>query len=251
MLRRAPGRSQRARRIEDDEHVERTIPLAEDDETHAWFDLSRGTPRALCVLGHGAGGRATDPVLVHLSERLAARDITCVRFDHLYRTRGRKLPDRMPQLVATFRAVLEDAITRGSGERDLPILLGGKSMSCRVAAQLAQERDDVLGLVFLGYPLVPPRGRADAIAGRRDLLLDLEPRPPMLFLTGTRDTFAPDDSLERLVADLGACATLRRIAGADHGFAVRKKDGRTSEDVRDELATRVLEWLAPRLEDGP
>jgi hypothetical protein len=34
------------------------------------------------------------------------------------------------------------------------------------------------------------------------------------------------------------------VAGADHGFAVRRKDGRTAEQVAAEVRDAVAGWLA-------
>ena len=50
----------------------------------------------------------------------------------------------------------------------------------------------------------------------------------------------------QVFAGLGARATLHEIDGADHGFAVPKRTGRTGADVIAEIADTVATWLAGR-----
>ena len=64
----------------------------------------------------------------------------------------------------------------------------------------------------------------------------------MLFLQGTRDELATLELLTPLVADLGSRATLHIVEGADHGFAVLKRSGRSHADVLAELAGTTAEW---------
>jgi predicted alpha/beta-hydrolase family hydrolase len=65
----------------------------------------------------------------------------------------------------------------------------------------------------------------------------------MLFVQGSRDTFARFDLLEGVVATLPR-ATLHTIAEADHGFHVPKRTGRTDADVVEEGADTAAAWIA-------
>jgi predicted alpha/beta-hydrolase family hydrolase len=65
----------------------------------------------------------------------------------------------------------------------------------------------------------------------------------MLFVQGTRDAFARGDLLLALMARLGARAELVRVREADHSFGVRKRSGRTTEDVLAEVRDALLAWL--------
>ena len=65
----------------------------------------------------------------------------------------------------------------------------------------------------------------------------------MLFVQGTRDTFARPDLLEAVLARLGPRATLHRVEGGDHSFGVLKRSGRTPIEVAAELERAVLGWL--------
>jgi predicted alpha/beta-hydrolase family hydrolase len=66
---------------------------------------------------------------------------------------------------------------------------------------------------------------------------------PMLFLQGTRDTLADLDLMRGVCDGLGPRATLHVVDGADHGFHVLKRSGRTDDDVLSELADTVTAWL--------
>ena len=88
-------------------------------------------------------------------------------------------------------------------------------MGGRIASMAAAEGMPAAGLVFLGYPLHPP-GRPDRI---RDAHLDAV-AVPMLFLQGTRDTFAQPDLLAAVIARLEPRAELLSVEGGDHSFRV-------------------------------
>ena len=64
----------------------------------------------------------------------------------------------------------------------------------------------------------------------------------MLFLQGTRDAFAKRELLQPVLDDLGAKATLQLVDGADHGFHVLKRSGRTDDEVLDELCDMYVSW---------
>jgi predicted alpha/beta-hydrolase family hydrolase len=73
----------------------------------------------------------------------------------------------------------------------------------------------------------------------------------MLFLQGTRDALADLDLLRPVVTALGPRATLAEIAGADHGFAVLRRSGRTAHEVLAELADTAAGWMAGLAETVP
>jgi hypothetical protein len=64
----------------------------------------------------------------------------------------------------------------------------------------------------------------------------------MLFLSGTRDALAGVDLLQAETRKLGGRARLHRLEGADHGFHVLKRSGRTDEDIAREAADTVRAW---------
>ncbi len=167
---------------------------------------------AVLVLGHGAGSGMRSPFMAGFAEAIGRLGIATLRFDFPYMQAGRKAPDRAPVLVEAWNEAFADAVGRAGGR---PVFAGGKSMGGRIASMAAAEGMPAAGLVFLGYPLHPP-GRPDKI---RDAHLDAVP-VPMLFLQGTRDTFAQPELLATVIARLGARAEYVEVAGGNHSFRV-------------------------------
>jgi hypothetical protein len=192
----------------------------------------------LLVLSHGAGAGMRHAFMEALAAALAERGVATFRYLLPYTEAGRRRPDREPVLRATVAAAVRAARERAD---DLPLLAGGKSMGGRTTSRAAaiDGLPGVRGLAFFGFPLHPP-GKPST--ERADHLADVE--LPMLFLQGERDAFGGMDLVEPLVERLGPRATLRVVAGADHGFHVPKRSGRTDGEVLAELARRTDEWSA-------
>lgn len=189
--------------------------------------------KATVVIAHGAGGNMDTPSIVSLQHDLAASSVSAVRFNFLYSEKGRRAPDRQPKLVATWRAV---ASFVRSELRPKKLFLAGRSMGGRMASYLAADGYACDGLVFLAYPLHPP-GKPDRL--RKDHLANVS--VPLLFISGTRDSFAGLPLLEPLAKQLKARLFL--LEGADHGFKVPKKLGRSVREVEQDVAATVLEFI--------
>ena len=192
--------------------------------------------RCLLVLGHGAGAGMHHPFMAQLSERLAAEGIASLRYQFPYMDAGRRRPDRRDVLVATVRAAVEVAAREAP---ELPLFAGGKSMGGRMTSLAASERalPSVQGLVFFGFPLHPAGRPSVERAAHLDAV-----GLPMLFLAGERDRLAELELLRPVCVDLGARAKLHVVAGADHGFHVLKRSGRTDDEVLGELASVTGRW---------
>jgi len=192
--------------------------------------------RWLLVLAHGAGAGMTHAFMEKLSDELGDVGVATFRYQFPYMEQRRGVPDSPAVLTATVSAAVRAAKDAAS---DLPLLAGGKSMGGRMTSQAAAQHplDGVRGLVFFGFPLHPPNRpgtkRADHLA---------EVTIPMLFLEGTRDTFADLDLLRPICSKLGPQATLHIIESADHSFHVLKKAKRTDADVLRELAETTVSW---------
>ena len=167
---------------------------------------------AVLVLGHGAGSGMRSPFMAGFAEAIGKLRIATLRFDFPYMRAGRRAPDRAPVLVEAWREAFAAGVERASGR---PVFAGGRSMGGRIASMAAAEGMPAAGLVFLGYPLHPP-GRPDKI---RDAHLDAI-AVPMLFLQGTRDTFARPELLAAVLARLRPRAELVSIEGGSHAFRV-------------------------------
>jgi predicted alpha/beta-hydrolase family hydrolase len=196
--------------------------------------------RWLYVFGHGAGAGMRHPFMEDAATALAGRGFATFRYQFAYQEKGSRRIDPQPILLATVRAAIDAA---REAAPDLPLLAGGKSMGGRMTSMAASKDplDGVRGVAFFGFPLhpagAPGQGRADHLA-----LVAV----PMLFLQGTRDTLADLDLLRPVIDNLGSRATLHVVEGADHGFNVLKRSGRTPADVMDEL-TRTMEGWAETL----
>jgi uncharacterized protein len=197
---------------------------------------SASSARAVICVAHGAGGNMHNALLDGFCGSLAAAAYDTLRFNFPYSEQGRKSPDRPDVLIATWRAVVDEAHRRAP---ELQVIAAGKSMGGRIASMAAAEGMPVDGLVFIGYPLHPP-GKPEKI--RDEHLYGI--RVPMLFLQGTDDAFARWDLLEGVVKKLGQWAQLHRVEGGDHSFRVR------GERRPDEETGRLLGSVAARFVQG-
>ena len=176
-------------------------------------------PRALLVLGHGAGGGVTAPDLVTAAEAAAAAGVSVALIEQPYRVAGRKSAAPAHHLDAAWLAVVE--ALRG----DEPVLCGGRSSGARVACRTAAGTG-AIGVLCLAFPLHPP-GRPE-----KTRLGELEAvEVPVLIVQGESDPFGmPPEAPAREVV---------RLRG-DHGL---KSD-------RPGLRAAVAEWLERRLTEA-
>jgi uncharacterized protein len=192
--------------------------------------------RWMMVMGHGAGAGMRHRFMEDAVAALASRGIGTFRYQFPYVEQGSRRIDPQPILLSTVRAAVAAA---RDASCDLPLLAGGKSMGGRMTSLAASKEPlmGVKGIVFFGFPLHP----AGAPATERGEHLAAVPNP-MLFLQGTRDKLADLDLLRPVVERLGVRATLHVVEGADHGFDVLKRSGRTPADVLEDLAATVESW---------
>jgi predicted alpha/beta-hydrolase family hydrolase len=192
----------------------------------------------LYVLAHGAGAGMRHPFMQRVAEELAGEGIATFRYQFPYMEQGKRRPDPPAVAAATVRAAVDAA---REAAPDLPLIAGGKSFGGRMTstAQAEESLPGVRGLAFLGFPLHPP-GRPGA--QRAAHLDDVE--VPMLFLQGTRDTFAGLDLLAPMTERLAPRATLHLVEGGDHSFKVLKRSGRNEDDVMEELTRTIAAWAA-------
>ncbi len=194
--------------------------------------------RASLVLAHGAGAGMRHAFLEQLAQALAFRKVATFRYEFLYMEKGGGRPDPPAVAAARVREAVAEAARVAPG---LPLFAGGKSFGGRMTSTAAAESPlpGVRGLVFLGFPLHPPGQPGIGRAEHLDRVT-----VPMLFLQGTRDTFAQLPLLEPVIARLKPRATLHLIDGGDHSFKVPKSSGRTAEDVMRGLAETIAAWTS-------
>jgi predicted alpha/beta-hydrolase family hydrolase len=173
------------------------------------------------VLGHGAGGGVDAVDLRAAAAAATALGWAVALVEQPWRVAGRRVAEAPSRLDAAWTAVVERLpVAR-------PLVLGGRSAGARVACRTAAalSADAVLALAF---PLVAPGGRT-----REEELR--APVVPRLVVQGARDGFG--------VPEPAPGVAVHVVAGADHAFAVRRRDGRTGGQVADELRDVVGGWL--------
>jgi uncharacterized protein len=159
-------------------------------------------PRAALVLGHGAGGGVASADLVAVTDVARAEEVSVALVEQPYRVAGRRSPAPARQLDAAWLAAIH--FLRAGELRELPLLVGGRSLGARVACRTA-EAAGALAVLCLAFPLRAP-GRANA-ASRLDELDAVT--VPVLVVQGERDPFGMPPTAER--------RTVVQVPG-DHGL---------------------------------
>lgn len=226
--------------------LELSAPQAVSQTSALIFEPHQDAGGSVVVLAPGAGTTLTSSVLRVVGRRVAERGRPVVVFNFPYVEAGRRRPDPGSRLERAYADVLE-AVAARFGPR--PLVIGGRSMGGRIASQLAAHDPAACqGLVLLSYPLHPERPARDVgTVPAHSLRTGHWPRlaVPTLFVQGDRDRLCDLDALAReQAARLGPPPpTTHTIAGADHGFNVRKRDARTTSDVLAEVAAVVGDWV--------
>ena len=189
------------------------------------------------MLAHGAGAGQDHPATALIGDGLAALGHPTLTFNYPFmeareRDGGRRPPDRPGKLLECHRAAAS-----WLRERFHPVVLAGRSLGGRMSTLLAAEGEPCAGAVAFSYPLHP--------AGRPEKLrVEHLPRAavPLLFIIGDRDPLALPHLVDRHLRPLPQ-ATVEIIPGADHALAVRKRSGRTPEQIREEAVARASRWI--------
>jgi uncharacterized protein len=192
-------------------------------------------PSTCLIIAHGAGGPMHTPFIRYFQTELAKRGFLTVKFNFPYMEAHRRVPDRREILEESYRTVVDQA--RNGRPKPTRLFIGGKSMGGRIAAQIAANGVDVNGLFFLGYPL-HPIGKTDQL--RDEHLYRI--KKPMLFVSGTRDSFARQDLLETVVSKIGPNAEIHWIQNGDHSFKTPDSKKGSPDTLREALVS-LLDWM--------
>jgi predicted alpha/beta-hydrolase family hydrolase len=218
-----------------------SIRVGESDRTSAITcipeDYQPGKGAAV-LISHGAGNDMNNPLIVAVSEGLAQAGYLTLRFNFLYKEKGRKTPDPENKLVLTwqsaFRFLKEDA--RYAPQK---CIAAGKSMGGRIASQMVADGAlPVEGLILYGYPLHAP-GKKEKLRDAHLYRINI----PMLFFAGTRDALCDLALLKSVLTRLQAPWKLEIVEGGDHSFQVPKKAGASEGQVHGQIVKKSIAWL--------
>jgi uncharacterized protein len=195
--------------------------------------LNAGSPNAThaAVVCHPHplyGGTLHNKVVFHAMKALNNFGFPVLRFN--FRGTGLSEGEHASGLgeVEDVRAAL-DWLER---EFTLPVIFAGFSFGAAVGLPAACADDRVRALIALGLPAVPVEDRVYDFEFLRTCA------KPKLFVSGSRDQFAPAGKLEALVHTFADPKRLVRIEAGDHFF-----EGRLRE-LRETIATWVNEITA-------
>ena len=138
-------------------------------------------PRAVLVLGHGAGGGIRARDLTSVTQVALSCGVSVALVEQPYAVAGRRSPAPARQLDAAWAAAVEHL--RDAEVSALPLIVGGRSSGARVACRTAGDLG-AAAVLCLAFPLHAP-GRPD-----KTRLSELDAvTVPTLVVQGERDPF--------------------------------------------------------------
>ncbi|MER5635735.1 alpha/beta family hydrolase [Kitasatospora sp. NPDC002227] len=185
-------------------------------------------PKALVVLGHGAGGGIEAADLQALAAGLPAVGFSVVLIEQPWRVAGKKVAPAPKTLDAGWLPVLEELAKDG-----LPLVVGGRSAGARVACRTAVQTG-ASAVLALSFPLHPPgrpeRSRAQELT---------ESGRPTLVLQGAADTFGTPEEFP----ELPERHRLVAVPYGNHSFAVPKRAPYTPAEAMALITGTAGDWL--------
>lgn len=161
-----------------------------------------GAPPEALILFHGAGGDRNHRLFLALEAELGVPVARC-NFPFRDKGPGRRPPDRMPKLIESIEAQVQEWSQRWSID-PCHIVLGGRSMGGRAASIAVAQGLPAAGLLLLSYPLHPPK-KPEKLRTEHFGDLNL----PALFVQGESDPFGTKAEFARhLKAIPGAVSQL-------------------------------------------
>ncbi len=216
-----------------------TIPITETEKVSGIVSIPDSGTDTGIILAHGAGNDMNHPMLSFWADGLTKAGYLTLRFNFLYREKGRGGPDRPDVLYRAWQGAYRFLVEHPE-YRSKHITAAGKSLGGRIASQMVAERKlPVERLIFLGYPLHAP--------GKKDRVRDghlYEIPIPMLFFAGTRDPLCDLQLLRQVLSKLLAPWELEVIEGGDHSFHVPKSYATDPTEIYEKIVRKTVEWLS-------
>jgi uncharacterized protein len=161
-------------------------------------------------LTHGAGSNCDAPLLIALAESLADAGITVLRYNLPFRVNHRGAPRAGD--AALDRDGIRAAVKSLRDVVDGHVLAGGHSYGGRQTSMAAAEDGELAdALVFLSYPLHPPRRPSELRTAHFPQI-----RKPCLFVHGTRDPFGSPEEMAGAIKAIPGPAELYLVDRAGH-----------------------------------
>jgi len=180
-------------------------------------------------LGHSGGFLDRFAVTFCRTKKMNYLPLTFEYMAQIESTGKRRPPTRFLQLVDEYKSKLEMDAKKAS------IIVAGKSMGGRVAAQLSSD-ERVAGIVCLGFPFYQ-QGKPEK--HRLAFLENIE--KPCLIIQGTRDALGKQVWVEQ--QSLHSNIKLHWFDGADHDFNVLKSAAKSQSQVMDEINQIIHDWV--------
>ena len=186
-------------------------------------------PPAGFIFTHGASGTINSPATRSFAVGASAAGLSTICFQGSMNLNSR---------VKDFHVVMSNELSHTEGMPVPYIALGGRSMGARAAVMAAAENTAVLvtHLVLVSYPLVGANGSI-----RDELLLDIDPRFKVLFISGDRDNMCDINELNKVRQKMKAQSWCVVVRDADHGMSVKPK---SATDVMTEHTGQIAaKWV--------
>ena len=202
-------------------------------------------PIALMVLGHGAGTPIHSSQMEELAEALAILQVATFRYNYPYSENMTAyysgIVDPVDVLIATVTSAKSAAEALLP---DLPLFLGGRSMSSQVVslAMAREEIPNVSGIVLYVYPTRWAELLDDPVSH-----LERVSSPALFVQAGCDQEYDDLDELQPVLNGLGGQVSLHVVAGADHFYNLPRDSGRTRIDALSEVAAVTARWMRNQL----
>ena len=200
---------------------------------------------ALMLLGHGSGTPAHYPLMVEMAEALADQRVATFRYNYPY-SEGMTAydPEEIDSLDVLIKTTRTAKAAAESLSLDLPLFLGGRSMSSQVVSLVMTQEDwsDIHGVALYVFPMRWQVLLKDTVGHLRQV------PAPMLFVQGGCDEeYANVQELQTVLDDLGGRARLHVVESADHDYDLPVESGRTRSDALREVASVTANWIQKTL----
>jgi predicted alpha/beta-hydrolase family hydrolase len=186
------------------------------------------------VFTHGAGGDIKAAAVENFARGFTSSDAAnVILFNGNSNVKAR---------AAGFDAVAKYHIrSRPSSANRFEFVYGGRSMGARAAVMAAHQDKSIEKLILCSYPLTSPKGDM-----RDQILLDLDEKVNILFISGDNDSMCDLEDLQKVRQKMKAKSWLVVVRNADHGMSLRggKKMKEGTEQVGLECGKIAGDWIS-------